>query len=75
MAYDKATIAAIAAKAAALRKEADELEKEQSTLNEYAPGDEGNRHAFLGIEIRGLRERAVKMIEPVLDALEDDLKN
>jgi hypothetical protein len=74
MAYTKEQLAECAAKAAELRKEAHTLEAEQKTLNEHGSA-EGDRHWMLGTRIRLLRDEANRVYAPVLEAMEDEIKN
>jgi hypothetical protein len=75
MTMDAATRAAQQAKLAEVRREIHQLEKEQATLNEYASGAEGNRHAAIDAQLTMLRNVEVTLRGPLLDALEDDNKN
>ena len=75
MAHTKEQLAEFEAKAAALRQEANTLEAEQKTLNEHGSSTEGDRHWLLGVQIRLLRAEADRVYAPVLDAMEDEIKN
>jgi hypothetical protein len=74
MAYSTEQLAEFAAKAAELRSRAHKLEEEQSKLNQHGTR-EGDRYWQLGIEIGKLRAEAHRIYEPVLAAMEEDLKN
>ena len=75
MAYTKDDLVEFAAQALELRQQAHALELQQAKLNEHAPGVEGDRHRMLGAQIRDLRAKAAEIYAPVLEALEEILKN
>ena len=74
MAHTKEQLAKFSAQAAKLRAEAHRLEAEQETLDEHGSA-EGNSHWMLGTKIKQLREEADRVYAPILDAMEDDIRN
>ena len=72
---DKAERAELDAKLAALRHDMQELRDEQLRLNKHAAGQEGNRHAFISAQLRIMRTTERELNSPLLDAMEDDIRN
>jgi hypothetical protein len=75
MAYTKEQLAEFERQSSDLNRQAVRLELERAKLQESAPGAEGDKEWLLGVEIRKLRAKAKEIYAPVLDAMEDDLKN
>jgi hypothetical protein len=75
MFIDKAQRAQLTAKLIEVRRDIAELHTEQLGLNREAVGTEGNRHAFIGAQLRILRDAERELNAPLLDAMEDDIRD
>jgi hypothetical protein len=75
MAIDKEQRAQLETQLAEIRREIRELHDERLRLNKYAPGEEGNRHAFIGEQLKILRRTENELNAPLLDAMEDDIRS
>jgi chromosome segregation ATPase len=74
VAYTKEELAKFAAEAAELRSKAQTLQDEQRKLHESGSTN-SDRYYLLAVEIKELRAEAAKVYAPVLDAMEEDIKN
>jgi hypothetical protein len=74
VAYTKEELAKFAAEAAELRSKAQKLQDEQRKLHESGSTN-SDRYYLLAVEIKELRAEAAKVYAPVLDAMEEDIKN